>query len=151
MPLRTDLPYSGTSPLAGWRKHTPLNSPNTKPGGPRGLTKASTTPLAHRAGLRSIGGQVCMGPKQIPRSGPACGRRAQALVVSDSLPPYGLQPARLLCPWDSPGKNIGVCCHALLQGIFPTQGSNPCLLLCRQILCHQGNPCMISTVSLKLG
>ena len=30
-----------------------------------------------------------------------------------------------LCPWDSPGKNTGVGCHALLQGIFPTQGSNP--------------------------
>ena len=36
--------------------------------------------------------------------------------------PYGLEPARLLCPWDSPGKNTGVVCHAL-QGIFPTQGS----------------------------
>ena len=36
-----------------------------------------------------------------------------------------LQPARLLCPWDSPGKNIGVGCHALLRGIFLTQGSNP--------------------------
>ena len=32
-------------------------------------------------------------------------------------------PARLLCPWDSPGKNTGVGCHSLLQGIFPTQGS----------------------------
>ena len=32
---------------------------------------------------------------------------------------------RLLCPWDSAGKNTGVGCHALLQGIFPTQGSNP--------------------------
>ena len=31
---------------------------------------------------------------------------------------------RLLCPWDSPGKNIGVGCHALLQEIFLTQGSN---------------------------
>ena len=31
---------------------------------------------------------------------------------------------RLLCPWDSPGKNIGVGCYFLLQGIFPTQGSN---------------------------
>ena len=40
----------------------------------------------------------------------------------------GLWPARLLCPWDSPGKNTGVGCHALLQGIFPTQGSNPGLL-----------------------
>ena len=35
---------------------------------------------------------------------------------------------RLLCPWDSPGKNTGGGCHALLQGIFPTQGSNPGLL-----------------------
>ena len=33
----------------------------------------------------------------------------------------------LLCPWDSPGKNTGVGCHALLQGIFPTQGLNLCL------------------------
>ena len=32
---------------------------------------------------------------------------------------------RLLCPWDSPGKNTGVGCHAVLQGIFPTQGSPP--------------------------
>ena len=42
--------------------------------------------------------------------------------------PYGLQPARLLCSWDSPGKNTGVGCPALLQGIFPTQGSKPHLL-----------------------
>ena len=37
-------------------------------------------------------------------------------------------PTRLLCPWDSPGKNTGVGCCALLQGIFPIQRSNPCLL-----------------------
>ena len=36
--------------------------------------------------------------------------------------------ARLLCPWDSPGKNIGTGCHALLQGILLTQVSNLCLL-----------------------
>ena len=48
--------------------------------------------------------------------------------------PHRLQPARLLRPWDSPGKNIGVGCHFLLQGIFPTQGSNLGLLHCRQIL-----------------
>ena len=46
-------------------------------------------------------------------------------VMSDSLPPHGLQPTRLLCPWDFPGKNPGVGCHALLQGIFPIQESNP--------------------------
>ena len=42
-------------------------------------------------------------------------------VVSDSLPPQGPWPTRLLCPQGSPGKNTGVGCHALLQGIFPTQ------------------------------
>ena len=55
-------------------------------------------------------------------------------VVSDSLRPHELQPARLLCPWDSPGNNTGVGCHFLLQGIFPTQGLNPGLWHCRQIL-----------------
>ena len=55
-------------------------------------------------------------------------------VMSDSLQPHGLQPARLLCPWNSPGKNTGVGCHPLLQGIFLTQGSNPGLPQCRQIL-----------------
>ena len=43
---------------------------------------------------------------------------------------------RLLCPWDFPGKNTRVGCHFLLQGIFPTQGLNPRLLHCRQILYH---------------
>ena len=44
-----------------------------------------------------------------------------ASVVSDSLWPHGLWPTRLLRPWDSPGKNTGVSCHTLLQGIFLTQ------------------------------
>ena len=39
-------------------------------------------------------------------------------VVSDSLRPHGLQPTRLLCPWDSPGKNTRVGCHVLLQFLF---------------------------------
>jgi len=47
-----------------------------------------------------------------------------------------MEPTRLLCPWDSPGKNTGVGSHSLLQGIFPTQRSNPGLLHCRQILYH---------------
>ena len=60
---------------------------------------------------------------------------------------------------DSPGKNTGVDCHALLQGIFPTQGLNPGLPHCRRILyhlSHQGSPgykrCqMILQISLKPG
>ena len=55
-------------------------------------------------------------------------------VVFDSLQPRGLQPARILCLQNSPDKNTGVGHHALLQRIFPTQGSNPSLLHCRQIL-----------------
>ena len=54
--------------------------------------------------------------------------------VSNSLQPYGLQSTRLLCPWNSAGKNTGVSCYSLLQGTFLTQGSNPVLLNCRQIL-----------------
>ena len=42
-------------------------------------------------------------------------------VVSDSLRSRGLQPARLLCPWDFPGKNTGMGSHFLFQGISPTQ------------------------------
>ena len=47
-------------------------------------------------------------------------------LVAQSCPtllqPHGLQPTRLLCPWDSPSKNTGIGCHFLLQGIFQTQG-----------------------------
>ena len=64
---------------------------------------------------------------------------------------YGLKPTRLRCPWDSPGKNIGVGCHVLLQGIFLTQGSNPGLLRLLQwqagslLLVSPGNP-IIGTI-----
>ena len=54
--------------------------------------------------------------------------RCACSVESDSLQPYGLWPARLLCPWDFPGKNTEMGCHFLLQGIFPTQGWNLPLL-----------------------
>ena len=46
-------------------------------------------------------------------------------VVSDSLGPYGQQPTRLLCPWNSPGKNTGMGCHVFFQWMVPIQGSNP--------------------------
>ena len=49
-------------------------------------------------------------------------------VMSNSLQPHRLQPTRLLCPWDSPGKNMGIGSHSLLCGIFPIQGSNLGLL-----------------------
>ena len=42
------------------------------------------------------------------------------LVVSNSSRPHGLQPTRLLCPWDSPGKSTGVGCHCLLRPTLKT-------------------------------
>ena len=54
-------------------------------------------------------------------------------TTSDSLRLFVAD--RLLCPWESPGKNTRVGCHALLQGISPTQGSNSCLIG-RQVLYH---------------
>ena len=47
--------------------------------------------------------------------------------LPNSVRPHGLQPARLLHPGDSPGKNTGVGGHVLLQGIFPTQESISCI------------------------
>ena len=67
------------------------------------------------------------------------------LVVSDSLWPHGLYS-----PWNSPGQNTGVCSHSLLQGIFPTQGLDPGLLHCRQILyqlSHKESPRILEWVA----
>ena len=64
-------------------------------------------------------------------------------MVSDSLRPHGLYT-----PWNSPGQNTGVGSLSLLQGIFPTQGLNPGLPHCRQILyqvSHKGSPYLIET------
>ena len=64
-------------------------------------------------------------------------------VMANSLQP---QPTRLLCPWNFPGKNGGMGCHFLLQGVFLTQGLSPILLLllyCQEDslpLSHPGSP-----------
>ena len=62
-------------------------------------------------------------------------------VVSDSLHPHGLYS-----PWNSPYQNTGVGSCSFLQGIFPTQGSNPGLLHCRRMLyqlSHKGIPAIV--------
>ena len=75
-----------------------------------------------------------LGSKRVARYYKYCTRRVYACVlncfsrVQLFATHCGLWPARLLYPWDSPGKNDGVYCHDLLQGIFSTQGSNPSLL-----------------------
>ena len=66
-------------------------------------------------------------------------------VVSDSLRPHSLYS-----PWNSPGQNNGVVSLSLLQGIFPTQGSNPGFPQCRWILCqlsHKGSPRILEWVA----
>ena len=76
-------------------------------------------------------------------------------VMSDSVLPHVARQAPL-CPWNSPGKDPGVGCHFLLQGIFLTQGSNPGLLHCRRVLYllspqgSQGSGMPVSPPSLKL-
>ena len=72
-------------------------------------------------------------PSEPPRS-----ESESHLVVSNSLRPHGLYSS-----WNSLGQNIGVGSLSLLQGIFPTQGSNPGFLHCRPILyllSHRGRP-----------
>ena len=66
-------------------------------------------------------------------------------VVSDSLQPHGLYS-----PWNSPGQNTRVGSRSLLQGIFPTQGSNSGLPHCRWILyqlSHQGSPRILDRIA----
>ena len=73
------------------------------------------------------------------------GEHESRSVVSDSL-----QPHELYSLWNSPGQNTGVDSLSLLQGIFPTQGSNPSLPYCRQILyqlSHKGSPRILEWVA----
>ena len=68
-------------------------------------------------------------------------------VVSDSFQLHGLYS-----PWNSPGQNTGVDSLFLLQGLFPTQGLNPGLLYCKQILyqlSYQGNPRILKWVAIS--
>ena len=60
--------------------------------------------------------------------------RRVASITSDSVWPHGLQPIRLLCPWDSPGKNSGVGCCSPLQGTFRSRDQTHVSCIGRQIL-----------------
>ena len=88
----------------------------------------------NRGGVCSCHGQslqenlLCVTGNRSSRHDQSLSPLVSCSVTSDSL------PARLLCPWDSPGKNTGVGCPSLLQGIFLMQGLNPELPHCRQIL-----------------
>ena len=69
---------------------------------------------------------------------------------SHSVMSNSLQPCKLYSPWNAPGENTAVGSLSLLQGIFPTQGLNPGIPHCRQILYllnHKGNPRILGWVA----
>ena len=75
----------------------------------------------------------------------SCPTQSCRSVLSDSLQPHGFYS-----PWNSPGQNTEVGSFSLFQGIFPTQGSNPGLPHCRQILyqlSHKGSPRILEWVA----
>ena len=105
------------------------------------LSSSSTTPTVSKQTSDRLkkGLWVNLSPhKEATAPGPAPSlkkdRSSEQLLLfsrsfmSDSLRPHGLYLTRLLCPWDSPGKNTGVGCHFLLWVNFPTQGPKPRLL-----------------------
>ena len=81
------------------------------------------TMMAHHEGSAMALG-LCL----IPENRLGWRKRGRKVLVSQSclisLQPHGLQPDRLLCPWDFQGKGTGVGCHSFLQGIFLIQESN---------------------------
>ena len=91
-----------------------------------GLSSRTAVPSVSRL----LGSYCQFHPKADLPCGPQkCCMHAKLLQLCTTLHDSMVQPTGwLLCPWDSPGKDTGVGCHFLLQGIFPTQGSNPRLL-----------------------
>ena len=93
------------------------------------------TPTSHQKGRQQHLSDPIQALFCIPTNRIVCQARLRCSVVFDSLQPHGLQPARLLCLQDFPGKNTGVGCHFLPQGIFSIQGlnSHPLPHLCWQV------------------
>ena len=95
--------------------------------------------ISQRAGMNPLILQslTMSAPTSLP-----CHHLAVLCLVAQSCPtlcnPMKCMPGSSI-HGDSSGKNTGVSCHALLQGIFPTQGSNPGLPHCRRILYHLGH------------
>ena len=78
------------------------------------------------------------------------GVTGQSESKSRSVMPDYLRPHILYSPWNSPGQNTGVDSLSLLQRIFPTQGSNPGLPHCKQILyqlSQQGSPGILEWIA----
>ena len=87
-------------------------------------------------------------PNQEGNSSSPGRRTVSHSLMPNSLQSHGLQLARLLSPWNSPGNSTGMGSHSLLQGIFPTERSNLGLLHYRQMLYHLSY--QVSSISLSL-
>ena len=115
----------------------------------QGQTKNNGCTLLHSclkaAFLGGRGLQETQPPGLAVKPGPSILLQSNVLVTL--CDPLECNPPGSLCPWDFSGKNTGVGGHFILQGIFPTQGSNPDRLHFRQILyclSHQGRPFSLS-------
>ena len=116
---------------------------------------------AKRAQRHPVISMGSAGPAYLPvhrTQGFPAGRIAESIVLSPSVVPTLCDPMDCSPPGssvhlDSPGKNTGVGCHVLLQGIIPSQGLNPGLPHCRRILyslSHQGRPRILEWVAISL-
>ena len=105
--------------------------------------------------IQSLSGLIPLKSKFLISFGRKCGelvaqgrslgpKSESCSVVSNSLLPHGLYS-----PWNSPGQNTGVGSLSLLQGIFPTQRSNPGLPHCRHLyqLSHKGSPRILEWIA----
>ena len=119
--LSTSVPQ-GAPPSSLSPRHSQVallfTSDGLRPGFPGNLQAVSRRPTPLLCNL------VCQAPQGSPVA-----ESESFSVMSDSLQPHGLYS-----PWNPPGQNTGVGSLSLLQGIFPTQGSNPGLLHCGQFL-----------------
>ena len=129
-----EMTRSTTCPMPARRvlvSHETLRAEKPSPGYLVGMLRFREHQSQFARGVAAVGTPFCFSPAAFPFHW--CWAVLSRSVTSNSLRPHGLQPARLLRPRDSPGRNTGVGFHALLQGIFPTQGSNPGLLHWRWI------------------
>ena len=110
----------------------------------RGLWTSSDQEASCNADRDPLPAGCCSNGTSTKSGNPSCCLPVASLcschVCAKALPtlwPHGLEPAKLLCPLDYPGKNTAVGCHALLQGIFLTRGSN--LSLLHLLCCRVGS------------
>ena len=113
---------------------------NSRKSGCRGEGGAGGRCISFQSSVHLAECQAPATKKRLPAAQPA---ETPALGGGMDESPHGLQPVRLLCPWNSSCQNTGVGSCSILQGIFLTQGLNPGLLHCRWILyqlSHKGSP-----------